>query len=284
MDKFQRNYLLTAQLLNGNYVTVTPPFTVEFNVNKNSFSGCNDFNLRIYNLAQDIRHNLKHDWTNMADRRGIVLQAGYGNVLGTVFNGQITEGFSTREGPNWITSLSGSDGIFALINGKTNYTFAENTPKETMIRTIIAGMPNISVGAIGNSYSQSIPRGNTITQPPYYAMQELTNRDFSVVDGKAYALAATEYIEGSIAKIDASSGLIGTPTRSGSLLVIEMLFEPRIKMFQGVTLQSITGDNVNGFYKVVSVKHRGTISDTVSGEARTILELSQTAVTKVEGT
>lgn len=284
MAKANRNYVLTIEKLDGGYVTITPPFTIEFSVNKASFSGTNDFNIRIYNLSSEIRKQLRHDWTNMADKRGIVLQAGYENELGTVFNGQITDGFSSREGDSFVTTISGSDAVYALMNGQTNFTFPKGTTKEVIINTIISGMPHVSLGAIGNSYSQAINRGNTITAPPFYALQEFTQRNFCIVDAKVYTLDETEYILGSVPKIDYTTGLLGTPTRSGSLVNIEMLFEPRIKMFQGVTLSSLGYDNVNGFYKVVAIKHTGTISGAVAGDAKTMLQLSQKLKSEVKGT
>ena len=283
MNKFQRNYILSVQLLDGTTRIIEPPFTLEFSVNKASFAGANNFTCSIYNLSSEVRAGLRHDATNVADYRGIVLQAGYGSNLGTVFNGNITEGVSTRDGNTWVTSLSGSDGIFALINGQTNYNFPAGTSRQQMIEQIVLGMPHITLGAVGNDFSQKIVRSNTLIDTAFNELQSLTNGNFSVQDGKAYTISDSEYLEGEIQTISAETGLLGTPFRSGQFVVVEMLFEPRIKMFQGISLFSMTGDNVNGFYKVVAIKHHGTISEATAGDARTIVQLSQKATEMVSG-
>jgi len=48
-----------------------------------------------------------------------------------------------------------------------------------------------------------------------------------------------------------------------------MIFEPRLIVGQLVSIESVTAPQYNKRYKVVSLRHQGMISDSVSGQAVT---------------
>jgi hypothetical protein len=52
-----------------------------------------------------------------------------------------------------------------------------------------------------------------------------------------------------------------------------MIFEPRFLIGQALALESFTEKNFNGVYKVIGVKHKGVISDSVCGNAITSVTL-----------
>jgi hypothetical protein len=86
-------------------------------------------------------------------------------------------------------------------------------------------------------------------------------------------LRDNEVVLGSIAEISSASGLLGTPVLQETFLTFDILFEPRLFVGQKVRLNSITAANFNGEYKVVSVKHSGTISEAIGDDARTSVAL-----------
>ena len=81
-------------------------------------------------------------------------------------------------------------------------------------------------------------------------------------------------IAGSLTIIDSSTGLLNTPLLEETVVYLDILFEPRLVFGQGVKLKATTGpsDFINT-YKVVSIHHRGTISDAVCGDAVTTVGL-----------
>jgi len=72
LNKFNRSYSLV--ITNTDQVTVTyirPPFTVEFEVYRNSFSSANIASFRIYNLAPATRSQILKDQYDFGSVRPI---------------------------------------------------------------------------------------------------------------------------------------------------------------------------------------------------------------------
>ena len=65
-------------------------------------------------------------------------------------------------------------------------------------------------------------------------------------------------------------------------LIAEVVFEPQVKVGQGVYIESQTAQYYNQIYKVLGVQHRGIISPVSSGRTVTILTLAMGSFTEVE--
>jgi hypothetical protein len=93
---------------------------------------------------------------------------------------------------------------------------------------------------------------------------------------KVNKLGVNEYIKGAgglVPLITSETGLLGTPLRQGTDVVVDMLFEPRINVGQLVEIDSEFNKLFNGQYKVNGVKHSGIISGAVNGDCKTTLQL-----------
>lgn len=266
--KFGRNYILTVQTENGELLVIQPPFTVEFDVTRNTLSSANICSIRIYNLGQNNRNKIRFNKMDTGDYRSVQLQAGYGTNLPIVFSGNITQAWSVREGNNFITSIECFDAGFAFANAQTNTPFPSGTAQTTVIKTLASSLPNVTLGAIG-SFPGSLTRGASLSGNTIDLLRELTGGGFFIDNGKAYCLGDSEAIQGEMLLINSESGLLGTPVREQTLLNFDMMFEPRLTVGQKIQLDSSTGGNFNGFYKIISLKHRGTISAAVCGDAIT---------------
>jgi hypothetical protein len=285
--KFGRNYSLQVGVLasNNNLVgpapatasvgqllTVQPPFTIEFDITRNLLSSANVSSIRVFNLSEVHRNLLRKDVSDYGSFRSIVLTAGYGQNLPVIFSGNVTQAWSVREGVNFITQLESFDGGFAFANGVTANEFPANTSQEVIISTLLNNLPGVAPGVIG-SYPGSISRGNTFNGPTVDLLRDLTGGGFFIDNGKAHCLNDSECLTGELTLINASSGLLGTPVREQTILHFDMIFEPRLQIGQLVQLESMTDSNFNGQYKVISVKHRGMISEAVCGDAITSVGL-----------
>ena len=272
MDKFGRNYILLVETQTHDTLTIKPPFTVEFDLTRNVLTSANIASMRVYNLSQNNRNQIRKNMNDTADLRKVNLQAGYGNNLPIIFTGDISQAWSVREGTNFITQIESFDGGFAFANGIYNNQFPSNTQQKTVITDMANSLPATTLGKIGN-YSGSLSRGNAYSGSPADLLQELTNGGFFIDNGKVNCLNLNECFEGDLQVIDAADGLLGTPVREQTYLNFDMIFEPRLLIGQIIELKSGTDANFNGFYKVVSIKHRGMISETVSGSAITSVGL-----------
>lgn len=289
--KLGRNYSLLVSLPNGSQLTVAPPFTMEFDITRNTLSSANVCQIRLYNLGANTRNLLRFDWTSIRVFSFIQLLAGYGSNLSVIFTGNITQASSVRDGVNFITTIECFDGGYAFVNASLTGNqgqFPAGTPYQTVYETLISYLPHVSLGAISPNYVQDsggapylTSRANSYTGNPASILAEISNGGFFIDNGKAYVLGNNYVLQNAFNQIDASSGLIGTPTREQYKINADMIFEPRVQVGQQVSLVTTTADligptntaqSINGNYKVVGVKHRGIISPVVSGDAITSVE------------
>ena len=130
------------------------------------------------------------------------------------------------------------------------------------------------MGAVSPSLSGTTSRGTSYSGSAVHVADSMSGGCHFFDNSKVHVLAANEYIDdGSEMIIDASSGLLGTPEREETGLRIPMIFEPKLFIAQKVTLKGQVEPWMNGDYKVISLHHRGTISDAVCGTATTSVGL-----------
>ncbi len=272
MNKFGRNYILTVQTQSDSLLVIQPPFTVEFDITRNTLTSANVCSIRVFNLSQNNRNQIRKDVMDYNNFKSVQLQAGYGTNLPIIFSGNITQCWSVREGTNFITAIECFDGGFAFQNAQINTLIPEGTSQEDMFKTIVGQLPNVSLGAIGN-FPGSISRPAALSGNGIDILRDLTGGAFFIDNGKGHVLGNNECLEGEMLLINSESGLLGTPLLERTTLNFDMIFEPRITVCQAIELQSGTGQNFNGFYKVISIKHRGMVSQAVCGDAITSVGL-----------
>lgn len=282
MLKFGRNYSLTVG--GDNFpmpLVVTLPFTIEFDITRNTLTSANVCQIRLYNLSPKNRNLLRRNVTSYSSPfESIVLRAGYGDNLPIIFSGNVSQAWSVREGVNFVTTIECFDGGFAFTNGQTTTSFPAGTPRKIVIGNLIQSLPHVKVGAIGN-YSGSLNRSNTLTGNTTEILNELTGGGFYIDNGTGNALQNDEYSigVGPPLVINTASGLLSTPVLEQSIVKFDLIFEPKIVPGTSVILISSTDSNFNGMYKVTAVKHRGMISQTVCGDAITTGEFFFTKLT-----
>jgi hypothetical protein len=287
MDKSQRSYQLFIQedfskIIEGTNGVSDPapgimmelglPFTIEFDITRSTLSSTNTSTIKVYNMSKSRRSKVYKDQYAYDKYKAIELRAGYGDVMPTVFKGNITRAFSSREGTAMITTIESLDGGFGFVNGRVNKSFSKGFSNNSILDEIISSLPGIKKGKIG-SFPGALRRGNALNGPSIDLADALSGGKFFVDNEKGFFLNDDEYTLGDINLITSTTGLLGTPKREESMLHFDMIFEPRLLVGQGIQLQSSTVENFNGFFKVVSIKHRGMISESVCGSAITSVGL-----------
>lgn len=266
-NKFGRSYALSIQTQNPLVnLNVALPLTMEFDITRKLYSSANVSSLRVYNLSMNHRNQVRKNAWQVDEYRQVVLRAGYGLNLPIIFQGNITQAWSVREGDNFITTIEGFDGGYAFANPQTNPVFPSNTPQQAIITTLAGNLPKVAVGAIG-AYSGSTGLGASYSEPTSQVLAQLTGNGFFVDNEVANCLNTNEVIAGDVLLISPQSGLLNTPVLEQNFLYFDILFEPKLYIGQQVILQSTTDFLYNGPAKVVSIHHRGTISAAVCGDA-----------------
>lgn len=269
-SKFGRNYLLSVDTRSHTTLTIQPPFTIEFDITRNTLTSANVCQIRIYNLSLNSRNQLRFNADNFGEYRQVVLRAGYGANLPIIFQGNVSQAWSVREGTNFITQIECFDGGFAFNTGKTGIAFTSGIPDSAKIFSLFNELPRITPGAIGN-YSKVSSRGNSFSGATPDLISGITGENGFFIDTeKAYALGDNEFVFDSLPLvIDARSGLLGTPILEQSIVRFDMLFEPGLVPGRSAELRGITETIFNGIYKITAVKHRGMISEAVCGDCVT---------------
>lgn len=255
-------------------VQITLPFTIDFDLIRKTLGSAQVGKVRVYNLSQHVRSQLVWNISNLGQPPlTMTLQAGYGtnvNNLPVIFQGNISEAFSVREGVNFITELACYDGGFSYANGFTNMEFPKGISRRNLISTLAASLPNSTLGAIGN-YQGFTSRGGSYSGNTCDILTSLTGGGFFIDQGKANALQTNEYIlsPSGTAIVNVNSGLLGTPVLEQNIVRFDMLFEPGLNIGHQIQLISNTAIGLNGLYTIIGVKHRGMISAAVCGSVVT---------------
>lgn len=295
-QKFGRNYRLTLETDSGGELVIEPPITIEFDLTRNTLEAANICQVRIYNLSKLRRNQIYFNQGDYVFNQGavnqslgefryfrrLVLKAGYGLELSTIFIGNYTQAWSVREGVNYITQIEVMDGAASFISEDISIEFPKDTAMKKVIETIMGKLSKeISVGEIGN-FEGKLKRDNTYTGNPTAILFELTGGGFFIDRNVAYAIRTDEYIPDTTFEasptivVEANSGLLNTPTLEGTNARFEMLFEPTLNPGRRVKVQSSTFELLNGEYKINAVKHRGIISPSISGSLITVADFRRT--------
>lgn len=290
MSKINRKYKLTFELTDqvsgiAKAIEISDPLTVEFDITRNTASTLNSATFKIYNLNETNRNLIFRNKTsinNILGRRNkVIFQAGYENSqnknseLPKIFVGDLLEAYSSRDGTNIITFINAQDGGFGAYNSTVSTTLAAGETQFNLVDYLMSSISGVTKGVIGETTGTA--KTPTVLNGNVFYLLTNNYRDEVFIDLEVInKLGVNEYIKstgGQVQLIDSESGLLGTPLRQGTDLVVEMLFEPSIKVGQLVEINSKINPIFNGQFKVNGVKHTGIISGAVNGEAKTTLQL-----------
>lgn len=271
--KLGRNYELRIQKsTSDDYITVKPPFTIEVVVQRNILSSVNNCNIRIYNLSENNRNQIQKDAQEISLIKKMELRAGYGNNLYTIFGGNVMSAYSVREGTNYITTVEGFDGGFAMSRATVEKTLRAGISNSQVVNTLISELSKYDVkkGSVGQILGTST-RGFTLSGNAYDLLQEVTGNRAFIDNKKVNVLSQDEIVIGAIPVVSSDSGLLGTPRVESTRLTFNMVFEPRLIIGQKILIKSSTQQKLldGRQYKVVSLTHRGTFSEAVGGNVTT---------------
>lgn len=284
--KFLPSYRLSVEVAGGSVplgsedtapaganVTVSPPYSCEFEINRAAASSSQTATFRLFNLARETRDQIQKDWFNIADIRALQFAAGYEKeALPILFNGTVKQAQSYRQGVNFITEIQGWDGASAMANGYTLRSVMGGAVFSDLIKNLAADLPGLR-GAIVGQFSKTTSRGTVFAGNTWNYILQLSEGLAIIDNNRVVALNQNEVIQAEIPVITSSSGLLESPRRFNAMIQVPILFEPRLTVAQIVELRSTTNPIYNGVYKVMGFTHRGMISPTVDGERRTTVTL-----------
>lgn len=285
MEKLQRNYriefeigtrTLNAEYTPQEYLEISYPVTLKFDVTKNCYSSANTGTFQLYNLSPQTQKQLHKDLYNYDKYILMKVYAGYQNTMPLIFWGNIMQCYSVRQSGSvdFITSIQANNIINLYDYGFINNTYSEGTAPEFLLQSLLNdAIPDVQIGYISEELkplqSDQTYLGNMydLIRDEYPDKQIfLDNNQFNILDDN-------EVLPGDIQIITASTGLLGTPERAETHWVLNTIFEPGLKIGQAVTVISTTAAYMNQAYKVVALRHSGIISPVESGKLTTQITL-----------
>jgi hypothetical protein len=249
------------------------PFSLEFDVERNTMSSANTCRMKLFNLSERTRDAIFKDKLDVLNYKGVELSVGYGDALSSIFRGNILEAHSYKEKVDWVTEVTCQDGGFGMANSFSNFTVPAGVPKSEVIKKCIGDLKCVEPGKVGLTPEVS-KRGQSILSNTTDFLTDYTQHNFFIDDETAYSVANNEYLPGDIPIISLETGLLGTPLKEETFVKVKMIMEPRLKAGRLAQLLSTTYPFLNGVYKILGFTHLGLISPVKCGEATTSVTLS----------
>lgn len=279
MAKRQRKYRIEIENVFGAIVTIEPPFTIEFEIEKAVQSVVSSGEITIYNLGESTRSALYKDLIQVSTFRKVAFYAGYetDSTLACVFSGTVAQCYSLRHGVDFLTTIVFNSGSEFLFNSKAN----ELIPSGTTFKEAATGLAlkivkpgSVFIGNFPTKFKRDTPLFGDIEK----VVSELTKGSFFIDNDQVFCISDDEYISGVVNLINSESGLLGSPQVEETFITFDMIFEPRLMMYQKIELQSETNKFFSGTYRVVSMHHTGMISESMCGEAKTSVRVQQLGI------
>lgn len=269
--KFQRNYRLDIFTPEGDRITIQSPLSIEFTITRNTRASANKAYITLYNLGLSTRSRIFKDRYSTTEYFRVILTAGYGRRLHTVFTGNILEAYSYRDQTEWVTVIDAYDGLDAIQNSNILQSITRGTPLRDIARTVIQTMTNAVSGALGSPVDGELTRGNVLAGRSTDVLSELTDGQWFIDLETVNVLANNEVLPGLVTSLDPST-LLQTPRRRDAMLEVVTLFEPQVQVAQIYDIRSLE-PIYNGQYIVIGFNHDVVISSAQNGQARTTLTL-----------
>jgi hypothetical protein len=279
VDKWQRVYRLQVETtpFSEQYIEMDPPFTCEFNITHSVASSLNNGHFTIYNLGPFTRKKIFQDKWGLSKRRRVIFSGGYGQAgqAGIVFIGDMLEAYSVREGVDTKTEIEALDSLFTSSNGVSKITFPPGSNQQMVFHKLAKDLPLATEPPIiSPKFTQVYERGLVVEGNTFDKLVELVGPTGEVYfyQNHLVIMKWTDVMSGPVTVVKGDTGLLDSPRRQEALIEVKTLFEPSIKLGSIVQLESMEPVN-NGQYKVVGFTHSGTISESVCGEATTVMQL-----------
>lgn len=271
-QKFGREYRVTIDPQDGGPpIIIALPFTIRFSLNRDIFSALNMMSIDIYNLSEQHKSRLYQDrYIGGSPAKNIKLEAGY-STLYTVYDGIIFRASSARERSDIITKIECLAGNIDIQQSQVFTTLQSGQTLGDVLKYLMQQFPTLQPGAVGN-FTDKFNRPVVLNGSTWNLLKQYSAGNVYIDNGKIYCLKNNEVLPGSTIINDAT-GILETPRRDLGYLSVSTLLETGIDMKTSVQIESTVQQNYNGIYSVIGIQHRGTISEAVNGDCRSIFKL-----------
>lgn len=203
---------------------------IKFQIKRSNTQTPNTADILVYNLSEETATQIKKEFTK------VVLQAGYENNAGVIFQGNIKQVIVGRESATdtFINIIAG-DGDLAYNFSIVNTTLAPGATLNDQANAAATSMSKMgtNAGFQGEMPPGRLPRGKVMFGNAREYMRDIaqtSNQDWSIQDGEVQFLPLRAYAKGTAIEITSKTGMIGTPQQTNEGLNVKCLINPLIKV------------------------------------------------------
>lgn len=246
---------------------------VVFATRKGDVETPNSAEIRVYNLSAGTANRIRREFTR------VVLQAGYQDNIGTIFDGTIRQVRTGRENgtDTWLEIIA-ADGDAAYNFATVNTTLAAGSKPADRVAVAQAAMAEKGAGAgyTPDLGGQALPRGKVMYGMARQHMRneaETTDTTWSIQDGKVQILPRAGYLPGAAVVLTHETGLVGTPEQTQDGIRVRSLLNPRLRVGGRIKLDNASvlraktdlkasallppSLDHDGIYRILTVDFRG---------------------------
>lgn len=249
--RYDRDYELTIQTELERAIVVRPPFNIAFSADKSTDKSLNKMNIKVFGLNEA---NQLAIVKNAQEKKNfeVALKVGYKDGIETIFRGYVNIGERSRQGADLPLVLECIDGGY-----DARFSFTSKTVKgKSAIDSILEDMPNTKRGKITEQKKLIRPRvlvGNSWK----LIREQLNDEQYFIDNGQLNILNGNEVVSSFIPVVQASTGLISTPTREESTVTFQTMMNPSLKIGGLCSINSVYAPALNGIYKINTIGYDG---------------------------
>lgn len=275
---YNRKYILTVTPITkdgnkrGRSIVIKDPITIHFDVRRMPMQGDSCATIDIHNLQPTTRNALFLDYFDFENIQMVTLEAGYQNgKFDLIYKGRIVTCRTRHELTENITRIEAQSGLYVL-DSYISSSMGQGQYTEDVAKEAISKMTGVEKGALSME-AISIPRPVALVGNEMAVLQTYTKGNAIIDNERVIVIGKDQCIDGDVRVIDDETGLLGVPEREQVVLKVRCIFEPRIKVGQGLEIKSKIAPEFDGQYKVWGVSHSGAIGMAAGGQCITTIQL-----------
>lgn len=254
MKLFGRRWRVTVGSLQSDDVDI------EFTIKRSLRQTPGTCELIIYNLTEQHRGEIRD-----AKRPLVRVEAGYHNGMTMLFQGNERQTSIVRDGTEWITKITASDGDDAIRTRRGSRSFGPQTQIREVVEYLVdaigigdGNFEDALAGAALDKLDGVFPEGTTVRGA---AADELTTLlasaglEWSVQGGVLQILERGKTLDAQAVELNKDSGMVGSPEPGKrGILKVKSLIAPDLVPGRRVKIES---DVVNGTYRIEKAEYVG---------------------------
>lgn len=228
---------------------------IRFSVKRSDAQTPNAAEIRVYNLAPNTVRQIRDEFTR------VILQAGYEENFGVIFDGDIKQvKFGREGGTDTYVDIAAGDGDAAYNFAIVNTTLAAGARQSDQIRAALAPMAErgVAAGYIDTTDDRALPRGKAMfgmSRDYLRRSADTTATTWSIQDRKVQFVKRTGLLPGQAVALSSATGLVGVPEVTNDGVYIRSLLNPLLVI--GGQVQVSGSTDADGIYRILVVEHTG---------------------------